>query len=167
MSFHDNLIQLLLSEPYAKYNTNKTEIMMRCPFCGDSVKHAYSTHLYIKIDNDGDSPYPYYCQRCTTNGIIDKDFFKALKVKDTDLLISIIDFNKKATRNKKRYSKAMQKSLITMPNKYENTKRNLLKLAYINKRIGTDLTLNDLNDLKIILNLYDLLDKNKIGRAHV
>lgn len=162
MSFHDNLIQILLNEPYAKFNTNKTEIMMRCPFCGDSVKHAYSTHLYIKVDNDGDSPYPYYCQRCTTTGIIDKDFFKALKIKDTDLLISVIDFNKKATKNKKKYSKSMQKTLIRLPETYKNTRRNHMKLAYINQRIGTDLTLDDLYKYKIVLNLYDLLDKNNV-----
>lgn len=163
MSFRDELLDTLLREPYARFTAGKRELMMRCPFCGDSIKHANSTHLYIKVDNGDDEPFVYYCQRCKTSGIIDRDFFKVLKVKDTSLLVGLVDFNKKATKGKKRYQKSLEKRYLKLPNSYIKNKRNLIKLNYINQRIGTELSLEDLHKYKIIIDLYDLLDENNIG----
>ena len=41
-----------------------------------------------------------------------------------------------------------------------NNKLSEVKLKYINKRLGLDLSYNDLEDLKIILDLNNLIDKN-------
>lgn len=162
MDFKNILIDELLKRQYSRMNSNKSELMMRCPFCGDSIKHANSTHLYIKMPESDKEPFLYYCQRCKSSGIIDKDFFRALKIKDSSLLIDVISYNKKATKNKPKYSKSMSKRYLFIPNVIKRNKLNVYKLNYINQRLGINLTFNDLERYKIILNLYDLLDINNI-----
>jgi hypothetical protein len=56
------------------------EIIVRCPFCGDS-QNTHHHHLYIKKD----FPYPYFCQRCSTKGIISRKFLSVLGIKNTEL----------------------------------------------------------------------------------
>ena len=54
--------------------TNKCEISVRCPICGDSYKHSSSSHLYIKLDVKENEPHTYYCQRCKAKGIVKVTF---------------------------------------------------------------------------------------------
>ena len=42
-----NILEELLLLPYANYDNIRHQLMVRCPFCGDSVKHHDSTHFGI------------------------------------------------------------------------------------------------------------------------
>ena len=72
------------------FNSNKTELMTRCPYCGDSIKDRSHAHFYIKTI----PPFSFYCQRCESSGLVDDkvindldsnidglgiDFFKEIK----------------------------------------------------------------------------------------
>lgn len=156
----DDIISEIKARPYTRFTTNNRELMIRCPFCGDSIKHANSTHLYIKVMNEQpNNPFPYYCQRCKATGIVDSDFLKMLQIFSTELLVTMNKYNKTLVKSNK--IKLASKTKLKLP-EYEDNKLNRVKLNYINKRLGTNLTYKDLSKYKIILNLYDVLDLNGI-----
>lgn len=141
--------------------TNKKEISVRCPVCGDSYKNARSSHLYIKLDVSEGEPHTYYCQRCRAKGVVNTDFLKQLKLYDTDLSTKLAYNLKIASKNNKNKIKYLKKAKLEIP-ECTVDKLSLVKLKYINDRIGTNLELSDLKRFKIFLHLYDLLDLNKI-----
>ena len=139
--------------------TNKKEISVRCPICGDSYKNARSSHLYIKLDSE---VHTYYCQRCKAKGVVTPDFLKQLKIYDSELNIAIGTELKNASLTRKNKNvNIVGKSNLKLP-KPINDELSNKKLAYINNRLGLDLSLEDLYKLKIVPNLYDLLDENNI-----
>ena len=144
--------------------TNKKEISLRCPICGDSYKHANSSHLYIKLDVNEGEPHTYYCQRCKAKGIVTADFLKLLKIHDSELNVAIgINLKEASKNNNRKVSKRLNKADLIVPNIYNVDKRNLIKLKYINDRLGIKLGFDDLAKFKIFLNLYDVLDLNEIN----
>ena len=76
------LTQALVAElkklQVSSVTTDKKEMIVRCPICGDSKKHTNSAHLYIKLDIDEDSLHTYYCQKCKSKGAVDSSFLKLL-----------------------------------------------------------------------------------------
>lgn len=148
--------------PYTRFTTDGRELRMRCPYCGDSVKHANSTHLYIKIYREStNEPFPFYCQRCQIKGLVNDDFFKRLNINDVDLKLKLIKINHLASKTIKKYKKVEKRNLV-IPNNYIDDRQNRTKLNYINTRLGINLSYKDLKDYKIVLNLYDLLDTNNV-----
>lgn len=148
----------------AIYTTvRQDETQIRCPFCGDSIKSSLSAHLYIK----NQAPFPYYCQRCSTSGIVNNDFLNKIDKYDGE----IVRYLNEAQAN---YSKTLlykygtnaslfsKKKLIFPPNEY--TDKELKKLEYIEGRIGQENLFTHEEDLKkfnIVLNLTDFLTNNK------
>lgn len=143
------------------FTTNKKEISVRCPICGDSYKNARSSHLYIKLDVLDGEPHTYYCQRCNAKGIVNTSFLKQLKIYDTDLSTKLAYNLKIASKNNKQKIKYLKKANLEIP-ECSVDKLSLYKLKYINDRLGTNLQLNDLKRFKIFLHLYDLLNLNNI-----
>ena len=141
--------------------TNKCEISVRCPICGDSYKHSSSSHLYIKLDVKENEPHTYYCQRCKAKGIVNSDFLKLLKIYDSELNVRIGINLKNASKKGIKSVKYLRKSKLELP-PVTNDKLSLYKLNYINTRLGINLTLEDLPKYKIFLHLYDVLDYNNI-----
>lgn len=156
----EHIVSILKTLPVWDVTTNKKEISVRCCFCGDSTKNANSSHLYVKLVVDEKEPHTYYCQKCKAKGIVTSQLFKQLKLFDNDLNVKIGLYNKAVGKKNKKYKPIRKKELI-IPN-HERTKLNLVKLAYINRRLGINLKLEDLPKYKIFLNLYDLLDANHV-----
>lgn len=88
------------------------------------------------------------------------DLLKQLRINDNDLFLALGARNKTARKKNKAY-KTIDKRQVTIPIP-EGNNLNKFKLNYINKRLGTDLGFDDLPRFKLILNLYDLLDENRI-----
>ena len=129
------------------------EVCMRCNNCDD-----HSTHLYIGMNNG--IPM-YHCKRCPNSGIVTTQFLNSIGIFDSELALEL---NKgyKESKYKPRVNKNNQR-IYTIQNGYiSDSKMSELKLAFINKRLGTQLTYNDIINLKIVLNLYDLLNYNNI-----
>ena len=163
LELKDYLLKELNNLPVHNLTSNRKELSIRCPYCGDSRKNPKSSHLYVHIEPNDDEPFTFYCQRCKTGGIVNTEFFKMIKSNNSDLVINIEKFNKSKKSNKKFFNKELRRTKIEVPIP-ENNKLNLYKLKYINKRLGTNLSFSDLPDYKIILNLYDFLDLNKIKK---
>lgn len=148
--------------PIVYITTTGDETNIRCPFCGDSTKDPRHAHLYI----NNKEPFKYFCQKCSTSGIVDEKFLSMLNLYDPE----IFNYVKKA---KHKYLKSINtkyngtffgyfnKELDFTPDKLE--KIEMKKLNYINKRLGINIQNNeDLAKFKIILNVENFFEKNKI-----
>lgn len=147
-------------------NSSKTEIMIRCVYCGDSIKNPSSAHFYIQTY----SPYYCYCQRCGTKSSVSVEFLNDFKVPDQDLKLEVMRMQKERkydlSTSKKRGSNKFIDSVLNT-NKfdipfYTGTKGELRRLKYINDRLGTSISINEARQLNIILNLKEFIVQNDI-----
>jgi hypothetical protein len=158
----ENLLNELYKLPVHNLSANKKEISIRCPYCGDSVKHASSSHLYINVDPSSDRFLTFYCFKCKTKGYTNAKFLKLLKLNNSEMILELEKFNLK-NKNKKNFNKkSLRKNKLIIPIAQDN-KNNQIKLKYINSRLGTHLSYEDLVRYKIVLSLYDVLEANKIS----
>jgi hypothetical protein len=87
----DFIRDLLLKTKRPSYQTtNKKEVRVRCPYCGDSRKDPSHAHLYIEMR----PPFKFYCQRCSTAGVLNTDTLRDLEIYNTDLSVNIVNANK-------------------------------------------------------------------------
>lgn len=147
--------------PGAKFASGKRAINFRCPFCGDS-SNPRSAHFYLLLNEN--SPIIYYCHRasCNATGILTHSLLMEWGIYDIKLSVELAKHNKTAltySENKK----YVDKSVYNLSNNFIlDNKLSRYKLDYINKRLGTNLSYNEILKRKIVLNLGDLLDSNKI-----
>lgn len=149
---------ILRYNKYAKVVSGGNHILTKCP-CGDGKKHN-STHLYIATQKD--TPLLYHCKICDKSGIVDNELMMDLGIYDQNILTEAMLHNNKTLSlsiNKKYSPTKIHNIKYTKIRVNDNTKR---KLDYLNNRLGLSLTYDDLFDLKIVLNIKDLLDQNEI-----
>lgn len=150
------LINILQQQKVNYWNNAHTHIVIRCRYCGDSVKDPNHAHMFVKVDKE---PFVYYCQRCGKGGFVLKSFLQELDVYNSELSFALKRSSKKGYN---KFNKQLKRYNLNIPKNYEPTKINRFKLDYINSRIGMNLGFKDLHKYKIVLNLFDLLDMNKL-----
>ena len=153
----DSLYKSLSSSNKVVYfNPSKTELMCRCPYCGDSVKSNLSAHLYIKTE----PPFAFFCQRCESSGLLNKDLMHDISVDDYDLEMlirkEITDFKRNNLTTKFSFQKPTVLKIPKIQDDFSWRK------SYIEERIGCELTKNDIRDFRLIPNFEDLLVLNKL-----
>jgi len=166
----DKLVQSIQQNvSVANTNNSKDELMIRCCYCGDSQKASHHAHMYIGLNNE--YCFPYYCQRCTASGIVDRDFLKDINVLDYILMGEIEKFNKSNSdikRNKKFSDSSYDvKSLLKKENlilpEFTGTSRENAKLDYINSRYSFDLEPEQyIKDYKVIFSFKQFIEQNEI-----
>ena len=146
--------------PLAKIASGGREIVLRCKSCGDSdnPKHA---HLYIKVPQSDEEVPLYNCKKCNASGIVDDLFLRRYGCEDTRVMIDLATHNEKL-KSSLRFVKYKNSSKYYLNNIIFDDKYNTYKLNYINSRIGSNFTIDDIRDLKIFLNLIDILRYNNI-----
>ena len=153
----DYLKTLLLNNiSSAKPASGGKEVVMICnnPDCNDKTGH-----LYIGMRNG--IPM-YHCKKCPNSGRVTIGFLNSIGIYDNDVNLEL---HKIKSNSKLITYKTNKKNLYVLRNSFiSNTKLSEVKLKYINKRLGTNLSYNDLLQLKIVLNLYDVLDDNNIKK---
>ncbi len=158
----DNYIDFLTShiKPFAYPVSGRKEVNCRCFYCADS-SNIRKGHFYIKVPKE-DEPSFFYCQKCHSHGIVTNDKLMEWGILDSQFGIEITRYNSKVlslTKNKKfanNFIYNIKNTNIT------NDKLSLYKLKYINDRLGIDLTLKDCIRNKIVLNIKDLIQENKL-----
>lgn len=163
----NKLRTMLLTMPYAKPAGGYREITARCPFCGDSKKHHNSTHFYVKIPiENGDLPF-FYCHLCHIKGIVTSNVLRDWRVFDSELNSELKLYNAKAmklTKNRIHRDSEIMNLKNCYPDMCDITYK---KIQYINNRLGYNFTYDDLLKFKIVPNLYDILEHNKINKLTV
>jgi hypothetical protein len=74
--------------------TNKKEVRVRCAYCGDSKNDKTHAHLYIEMK----PPFKFYCQRCSTAGILNQQTLRDLGIFDGELSMMVISASKNVKR---------------------------------------------------------------------
>ena len=147
--------------PTAKVASGGKEIVIRCPFCGDS-KNLRHAHFYMSVPQSQEDISLYQCKRCPNKGIISDELLRRIGCNDSDIMIEITKHNAEVMSLPKYKS---LKKINIYPLKWNLIRKdpnNQIKLDYINKRIGSNFTIFDLAKVKIILNLYDVINTNHL-----
>lgn len=165
MDFKQRMINLFKQLPDAKIGSGGREIIMRCRYCGDSQKDLSAKHMYVKLP-DFNTPMYYNCYKanCDAKGIVtyDKLIKWGIELTDEDIT-EIIKYNKLMNvSNNKIYR---NNTLHILTNTYINPNNKEMydiKIRYINYRLGTNLTHQDLKKLKISLDLVETINENNL-----
>lgn len=159
----EHLKNALLQMPRAKVSISGNEIAFRCPFCGDSKSDPYAASFSVNVDPTSERFGQYQCFRaaCLTHGIIDSEFMYMINLDkyESEKEINRFIHNRNIKINGQYKSKA-KKELYNVINTRDELAE--AKRAYINKRLGLDLSYEDLYKYKINLCLSDLLRINEI-----
>lgn len=153
---------LLRSIPSAKQASGGREVVCRCFYCPDSkdIRHG---HFYISIPENKDQPSLYHCMKCHTSGMVTNRTLLDWGIYDDNIAVELVNHNKNINPNLKR--RYIDDYVYNISNSYINQDNlSMKKLDYINNRLGTMLTFSDMERLKIVLNLTDLLKSNNIDR---
>lgn len=162
-----NFINMIRSfYPNVKVASGGSEVVVRCFKCGDSKdpKHA---HLYISVPQNAEDIPLYNCKKCNSSGIVDDVFLRKLGCTDSRVLVDVLKHINDLKKSPK-YARMRELDIYPLKNSYiSNQAWNPSKLDYINKRIGSNFNYNHLINLKIFLNLYDILNQNRLnGTRH-
>lgn len=152
-----SILEELLCTQSAKRTSSPNQIHIRCRYCGDST-NPHSAHLYVGINRKDDTKLGYECKKCSVSGNITEDF---LRLYDIDPSKFADYFRGVKTGLKKAYDLNKQMKLsVTIPETI--LKEDLYKIEYIQKRMEKKITPQDIQDMKIVLNLRQFLNHNKI-----
>ena len=151
---------LLSNIPTAKEASGGKFIACRCFYCPDG-KSKDSRHFYIHIPESNDDPSWYYCHKCHNTGVVDNKTLLSWGIYDNGIGQELIYHNKKCAKSAKNH-KYYNYASLNIHNIISNNEMSMIKLDHINKRLGQNFTLQDISELKICLNLLDLLNGNNI-----
>ena len=152
---------LLTNIPTARTASGGTFVTCKCMECGDSLK-SKNTHMYISIPQNDDDVSWYYCHKCNCYGWVTHNTLIKWGLFDKDIALGLsehitkIRLSGKGDRLFRPSVYQIMHSYVT-PNAKTEEKR-----QYVCNRIGRDLSVADLCNLKICLNLIDLLEENNI-----
>jgi hypothetical protein len=132
--FVESIRETILKNKKPSYQTtNKKEVRVRCPYCGDSRRDLSSAHLYIEMR----APFRFHCFKCETSGVLNNQTLRDLEIFDTSMNTSIIGANKAYRENQgiQKVQIGKRKKLTNIPDESDITLRNL---KYLNDRLLTD-----------------------------
>lgn len=154
------LIEILKNNvPELKLASGGKELTMRCRFCGDSIKDPRARHMYISLPTD-ESPALFKCFKCNARGIVTAKMLSSIGIIDSELSVGLEMFNSKVLSYAKNFKYRDFNVYYLTNDRVTDCQKSRDKLAYINNRVGLNLTYKDLIDNKILLNLSDLFFAN-------
>lgn len=146
--------------PTAKVVAGMKEIVVRCKDCGDSndLSHA---HMYIKIPQSPTDIPVYHCKKCQSSGVVTQEFLRQYGCNDPTIIVELSKQLHEILKDPT-YVYYKTKKIYNIHNSYSNKSNNVIKLSYINNRIGSNFTVDDLMKLKIFLNISDIVISNNL-----
>jgi len=159
----DDFLLRLSSLPNARATSTGSEVAVRCPFCGDSVKSS-RPHLYIGTKNKYDILF-YHCKLCPASGVVTAETLRRIGINDIESLEFIKRLNLLQKQNysmkingKNNYLAVNNYTIPTIINPEDS-----FKIEYLYQRTHIDFTdEKNIKDYKIILNLKNFLLINNI-----
>jgi len=149
--------------PNLKVASGGREVRVCCPFCvSNGLKEDIHHHLYIGVPQNVDEIAMYDCKRCPAAGRVSGELLTKLGCNDSDVLVNIDRHNADVMKLPK-YKYLKNVDIYPLNNNWiDNTNLNLLKLKYINERLGTNYSFQDILNLKIFLDLNKLIQMNNL-----
>lgn len=162
MMNRDSFLSFLEKEfPEGIVCSNGNEFRCRCRFCGDS-DNLKEKHFYISLNHPSKLIY-YNCFKCPAGGILTGEVLREITRGKNHVGISMqLDSHNKDIL-KIPYNNLYKNQIFSIKNDFiSDCSLSKDKLAYINRRLGLNLSYNDMIKNKIVLNLYDLINSNSI-----
>lgn len=162
---NNDLIQYLLATiPNAKLVADDRQILCRCPKCMDSANPT-SAHFYIGPLQDSSKPLQYNCKKCGASGLLTPKTLQEFGIYDLELATMLAEYNGSILNTKEWINHMSNEGVIhkivnSIP-EYSLPELTQAKMKYINGRLGLNLSLQEMVDNKIVLNLYDFLSTNR------
>lgn len=158
----EELIETLLTTQGAS-QPKDNDIVIRCPFCGDSQKTLSHGHLHVRIDITDNLPLIFHCFRCDATGIFSAKTLNELGLGySPDMSVGLLRYNKSST-------KAYNRKLGIKDNGFDfivkAAKNHFLadkKKSYLEDRLGVNLSYEEWAKLKVVFNLQDFIEDNEI-----
>lgn len=149
----------------AYFNSAQSELITRCPYCGDSSNNERHGHFYISTS----APFMFHCFRCETSGILSNTTLNDLDVGYGDLSLEITKASKKALKREGIVFKDDEGLLANRRYRLPeyNTERPSFsrKVEYLEDRFGVkDLDLPTLRDIGFVANISDVIEENRLKR---
>lgn len=151
---------LLDTLPGARAAKGGAQIICICPCCGDT-----SGHCYIGPFDDDTKPVMYNCFKCPPSnparaGIVNQNFMNRYNCWMPEGFGST-----PASKDGFKAKRITGRTVLDLQTGFiSNTQMSYDKLNYINKRLGAQLTFDDVARLKLVLNLSDILNGNQIKK---
>ena len=158
-------IQALYNRGEYIRQVNDVEYRTRCPFCGDSQKNFNTGHFYIRVGIDDNFPILYNCFKCSEHGVANQELLNAMDIDDIELKASLVSLNKtsdKVSAHRYLYGEKIIQFGYELP---EIGICN--KTKYIEERLGTVISLDDLRKMKVVTSLRDFLITNNIKKLQL
>lgn len=143
-----------------------SQLQFRCPFCGGSKDDPSSFSIRANPDKEGE-PVVFICFRatCGRKGMLTTEILDEIGIQDKAVHRELYEWNLKVNPNsEKRFISRSRRDYVLCNIPSGNGRA---KLAYVNNRLGLDLRIEQLKDLKIQLSLKDMLRANDIQRIAV
>lgn len=131
----ENIRNIILQNKKPSYQTtNKMEVRVRCPYCGDSKSNPSSAHLYIQMR----PPFKFHCFKCETSGVLNNQVLRDFGIYDSSIALDISNSNKEynATKGIQKISSFKK---INLTNKLFETDATTLATTYFNNRFNVNL----------------------------
>lgn len=153
----ESIRKILLENVHPSYQTtDKSEVYVRCPFCGDSKKDSSSAHLYISMK----PPFLYHCKKCDSRGALNPELLRDLQVFNNDISLHILEANK-MLQNKKIDFINIKKKKIEIPEEPDSFTE--AKAKYFNNRFKKEFSNEYLvKKFRAVLNNTEFFKKNYI-----
>lgn len=159
-NFKDYMLQHMEG---AKLASGGRFIQCRCPICGDSI-HKSSAHMYIQLPN-GEEPSWYYCHKCHSSNIITYKTLLEWNIYDNQIADQIEQYNIAVANNPRAVKYFSGNRIVYLSHRYTTIDdKSEFKRRYICNRLGIDLSFEQLQSLKVQINLLDLLKENRITK---
>ncbi len=152
-------------DPSARMSSDDVNMSMRCPYCNGSMEDNHS--FSIKINPEPGEPIFFQCYRasCGKKGALRADMLEEIGIRSQQVYNEVMAHNRTISPTFDRglkYGVQKHVQIVNLPRGNA-----LQKLQYINWRLGTNLKIQDLSDLKIQLSLLDMLRLNDIEKLAV
>lgn len=153
--YKDYLLSVI--KPWAKPASGGKVINCRCFYCSDSTNPSKG-HFYIGIPQSEQDPSWYKCHKCNAKGIVSGKKLIEWGIFDNDINIMLSKINSNIP-----HSFIYNTDVLNIKYDYI-TKDDLteFKLNYINKRLGMQLRILDCIKMKIVLNISDIINRNRL-----
>ena len=149
-------IKDVLKQLSTVYKENSKNIIIRCPYCGDSINPRHA-HLYI---SKTDPPYPFHCFRaeCEAKGTV-KQLLSDFDLLDKISKQTLIDLYKNGSSVRKYRLNTNTFKPKTVVQKTDLESYEIKKLEYLKSRLSID-TIPDWLAKFIVTDFSDILKQN-------
>ena len=136
--------------PNSQFAAGKKELVLRCPYCGHTSS-AGKKHMYIGLSKD--KPYMFNCFKCEAGGLVNRTFLNLLDIRNEELIQAIDIHNKemRLSRGNSYSSNRIREPQVAYDAFEVNYNLYPDKVNYINNRLGTNLSVSEMMNMKLSL----------------